>query len=100
MRDDDFEIEDFDIAQHLRDEETVAAYLTEVARLNNYELLLSAIGDIARAYGMGKIAKQANVNRESLYKSLSKEGNPSFATVVSVLNALGVTLKFSYDYQK
>lgn len=52
-------------------------------------LLQAAIGDIAKARGMGQIAKEAGVGRESLYKSLDREGNPSFRTIVRVVNALG-----------
>ena len=49
----------------------------------------AAIGDVAKARGMGQIAEAAGVGRESLYKSLSKDGNPSFQTIVKVVQALG-----------
>jgi probable addiction module antidote protein len=51
-----------------------------------------ALGDIARAKGMGQVAKEAGVSRESLYRALSTKGNPSFATVLKVTRALGVRL--------
>jgi len=51
-----------------------------------------ALGDIARAKGMGQVAKEAGVSRESLYRALSAKGNPSFATVLKVTRALGVRL--------
>ena len=51
--------------------------------------MIARIGDIAKARGMGQIAKEAGVGRESLYKSLNKEGNPSFRTIVKVVDALG-----------
>ncbi len=51
-----------------------------------------ALGDIARAKGMSQVAKDAGVSRESLYRALSAEGNPSFATVLKVAKALGVRL--------
>ena len=84
----------FDVAEHLRTPEDMAAYLdawldeapddaTGIAR---------ALGDIARAKGMGQIAKEAGVSRESLYRALSTKGNPSFATVLKVTRALGVRL--------
>lgn len=59
------------------------------AKTGDPALLQAAIGDIAKARGMGQIAKEAGVGRESLYKSLDKEGNPSFRTIVKVVNALG-----------
>ncbi|MGH9932596.1 MAG: addiction module antidote protein [Pyrinomonadaceae bacterium] len=84
----------FDVAEHLRTPEDMAAYLdawldeapddaTGIAR---------ALGDIARAQGMGQVAKKAGVSRESLYRALSIKGNPSLATVLKVTRALGVRL--------
>jgi probable addiction module antidote protein len=60
---------------------------------NDIETLLDVIGAIARSKGMAKIAGDIGVNRESLYQSLSREGNPSFATVANVLDALGYRIK-------
>ena len=51
-----------------------------------------ALGDIARAKGMSLVAKEAGLSRESLYRALSADGNPSFATVLKVARALGVRL--------
>jgi probable addiction module antidote protein len=51
-----------------------------------------ALGIVARAYGMNKIATEAGVNRESLYKALGRAGNPGFSTVMDILSALGFTL--------
>ncbi len=51
-----------------------------------------ALGDIARAKGMAQVAKEAGLSRESLYKALSENGNPSFATILKVTKALGVRL--------
>lgn len=51
-----------------------------------------ALGDIARARGMTQVARDAGLSRESLYKALGKDGNPSFATVLKVARALGVRL--------
>jgi probable addiction module antidote protein len=84
----------YDVAQHLRTPEEMAAYLdawleeapddaTGVAR---------ALGDIARAKGMTQVAKDAGLSRESLYRALSTDGNPSFATVLKVAGALGMKL--------
>lgn len=65
------------------------AYLNAAAETGDPTLLQVAIGDVAKARGMGQVAKEAGVGRESLYKSLGKEGNPSFRTIVKVVNALG-----------
>ena len=59
----------------------------------SYGLLTHSFGIIARAKGMSQIAKAAGLGRESLYKALSKEGNPEFATVLKVIHALGLKLK-------
>ncbi len=56
-------------------------------------LVAAALGDVARAKGMAQIAKAAGLGRESLYKALSPEGNPEFATVLKVIRALGFKLK-------
>ena len=56
-------------------------------------MLAAALGDVARAKGMAQIAKAAGLGRESLYKALSPEGNPEFATVLKVMRALGLKLK-------
>ncbi|WP_418969363.1 addiction module antidote protein [Alloscardovia omnicolens] len=83
---------DWNPVDYLDDEETIASYLNEAAQRENPQILLSALGDVARAYGMGKVAKSAHVNRESLYKSLSENGHPSYETVKNVLKALGFTI--------
>ena len=59
---------------------------------NDPEFLFKVIGDIARSKGMAQIAKELNLNRESLYRSLSQDGNPSFITIVKVLDNLGYQL--------
>jgi probable addiction module antidote protein len=54
-----------------------------------------AVGDIARAKGMTQVAKEAGLSRESLYRALSQEGNPSFSTILKVLAAVGLKLSVS-----
>ena len=54
--------------------------------------VVAALGEVARAHGMTKLAAEAGISREGLYKALSEEGNPSFATVIKVLAALGLRL--------
>ena len=84
----------YDVAEQLRSPEEMAAYLdawlTEAP--DDAAGIARALGDIARAKGMTQVAKDAGLSRESLYKALSAEGNPSFATVLKVARALGVQL--------
>jgi probable addiction module antidote protein len=82
----------WDIVEHLETEEDIAAYLEAVLDDGDPALVSTALGDIARARGMTEIAREAGLGRESLYKALSPEGNPEFATVMKVLRALGLSL--------
>lgn len=84
----------YDVAEHLRSPTEMAAYLDawlEEAP-NDVAGIARALGDIARAKGMGAVARDTGLSRESLYRALSAEGNPSFATVLKVTRALGVRL--------
>ncbi len=84
----------YDVAEHLRTPEEMAAYLDawlEEAP-DDAAGIARALGNIARAKGMTQVAKDAGLSRESLYRALSAEGNPSFATVLKVARALGVKL--------
>jgi probable addiction module antidote protein len=84
----------YDVAEHLRTPEEMAAYLDawlEEAP-DDVSGIARALGDIARAKGMSQVAKDAGLSRESLYRALSEDGNPSFATVIKVARALGVRL--------
>lgn len=82
----------WDAADHLETEEDIAAYLDAVLEDGDPALIAAALGDIARAKGMSKIAKKAGLGRESLYKALSPDGNPEFATVMKVIRSLGLRL--------
>jgi len=84
----------YDVAEHLRTPEEMAAYLDawfEEAP-DDAAGIARALGDIARAKGMTQVANDAGLSRESLYRALSADGNPSFATVLKVAKALGVRL--------
>jgi len=83
----------WDAAEHLETVEDIAAYLEAALEENDPALIAAALGDIARAKGMSQIARQTGLGRESLYKALSPEGNPEFATILKVLNALGLQLR-------
>ncbi len=82
----------WDAAEHLESEEDVAAYLEAALEEDDPALFAAALGDVARAKGMSEIARRAGLGRESLYKALSPEGNPEFATVMKVLRSLGLKL--------
>ena len=80
----------FDAARYLDDDEAIAEYMTAVLETNDPDLLLLALGDVARAKGMAQVAKDAGLGRESLYKALAPGAKPRFETVMKVARALGV----------
>ena len=84
----------YDVAEHLRTPEEMAAYLDAWLEQAPDDVggLARALGDIARAKGMTQVAKETGLSRESLYRALSADGNPSFATVLKVTKALGLRL--------
>lgn len=83
------EITDYDTSEYLENEQDIIAYLNAIAEYDDPALMQAALGNVAKARGMTQIAKDAGVGRESLYKSLSKDGNPSFQTIAKVIHALG-----------
>jgi probable addiction module antidote protein len=83
----------WDSAAYLKTDEDIASYLEAVFEDGDPALIAHALGVIARAKGMAQIAQAAGLGRESLYKALSPEGNPEFATVLKVVQALGLKLK-------
>ena len=83
----------WDAADHLKTKEGMAAYVACALEDGDPALIAAALGDIARAQGMTKIAKRTGLGRESLYKTLSREGNPEFATVLKVFNSVGLKLR-------
>jgi len=82
----------WDVVEHLETDEDMAAYLEAALQENDPSLVAAALGDIARAKGMTLIARETGLGRESLYKALSAEGNPEFATVLKVVRSLGLSL--------
>ena len=82
----------FDMANYLGDEADVAEYMRQVMEDGDPALLGAALGDVARARGMSKLAKDTGLSRESLYKSLSGERAPSTDTLFKVMKALGLKL--------
>jgi len=84
----------YDVAEHLRTPEEMAAYLEasmEEAH-GDAAIVAKALGNIARAKGMSQMARDTGLSRESLYKALSGERNPSFDTILKVVEALGLRL--------
>lgn len=85
----------FDSAAYLDNDEAISAYVEEALATEDPAFIAKALGTVARARGMGQIAKKAGLSRESLYKALSAEGNPEFGTVIRVMHALGLKLSAS-----
>jgi probable addiction module antidote protein len=83
----------WDPVDHLGSPVEVAAYLDAALEDGDPALVAAALGDIARSKGMTSIAREAGLGRESLYKALSKDGNPELGTFLRVLQALGLTLR-------
>jgi probable addiction module antidote protein len=84
----------YDVAEHLRTPKEMAAYLEACLAEANGDaaFIAKALGDIARAKGMAKVARDAGLSRESLYKALSGDRSPSFDTILKVIEALGLKL--------
>lgn len=84
----------YDVAEHLRTPEEMAAYLEACLEEVNGDaaFIAKALGDIARAKGMSQVARDTGLSRESLYKALSGDRSPSFDTVLKVIRALGLKL--------
>ena len=83
----------WDSAEYLKTDKDISNYLEAVFEDGDPALITHALRDVARAKGMSQIAQAAGLGRESLYKALSPEGNPEFATVLKVMRALGLKLK-------
>lgn len=84
----------YDVAEHLRTPREMAAYLEACLdeAKGDATFIAKALGDIARAKGMAKVARDAGLSRESLYKALSGDRSPGFDTILRVIEALGLRL--------
>ena len=84
----------YDVAEHLRTPDEMAAYFEACLEEANGDaaFIAKALGDIARARGMAHVARDAGLSRESLYKALSGDRTPSFDTILKVVAALGLEL--------
>ncbi len=85
----------YDVAEHLRTAEEMAAYLDACIEESEGDaaFIAKALGDIARAQGMAKVAREAGVSHESLYRALSGDNSPDFSTILKVTKALGLKLR-------
>ncbi len=85
-------VKPFDTSAFLDDDEVIAEYLTAALEDPNPDVFLAAVGQVAKARGMGAIAEGAGLGRESLYKALTPGAKPRYDTVLKVLQSLGVKL--------
>lgn len=83
----------YDAIEFLETEEDMAAYLNAALEDGDPAILAAALGDIARAKGMTQLARETGISRDGLYKALSPTGNPSFATVKKVVEALDMKVE-------
>jgi probable addiction module antidote protein len=88
-------IKQFDAADYLDNETVIAEYLNAALEDENPDVFLAAISDVAKARGMSRLAKDAGLGRESLYKALSPGAKPRYDTVIKLLKSLGVELRTS-----
>lgn len=86
------EITKFDLAEYLEDDAMIAEYLNSVLEEGNAEDIKIALGHVAKARGMSRIAEQTGLSRPSLYKALSHGSKPQFETILKVLRAVGGNL--------
>jgi probable addiction module antidote protein len=82
----------FDIASLLEDDESIEDFLREFIEEGDVAYIAHAIGVVARARGMTKIADETGLAREALYRSFSEDGNPSLKSTIAVLKSLGFAL--------
>ncbi|MCP5347705.1 MAG: putative addiction module antidote protein [Gammaproteobacteria bacterium] len=86
----------YDTAEYLKSDDDIQAYLDAVLEEGGEDpaYIIHALGIIARAKNMSQLARDTGLSREGLYKALSEEGNPTFATVTKIAKALGLQIKF------
>ena len=82
----------FDAADYLTTPEACAIFLTEALKSDDSTYIANALGVVARARGMADVARKTGLSREGLYRTLSEKGNPELATLLKVLDAVGLRL--------
>ncbi|WP_340611865.1 addiction module antidote protein [Xenorhabdus bharatensis] len=88
-------LKEYDISEHLNSEEEMQMYLNEIMEDGDPVLVLSALGDIARARNMSQLSREVGMSREGLYHALSGKGNPTFSAMMKITKALGLKLHFT-----
>lgn len=83
----------YDVADYLTDEDRIAAYVELAMEEADPRAIAVALGNVARARGMTRLAKETGLTREALYRALAPEGNPTLATFAAVLDALGLRVR-------
>jgi probable addiction module antidote protein len=86
------DLQTFDVTDYLTDKESMQSFLNDAFETGNVEFIAHSLGVIAKAKGMSKVAQKTGLSRESLYRALSKNGNPTFKTILLVTQALGFSL--------
>lgn len=94
------ELQEFDPAVFLDSPEAIQGYIDEAAQTGDTAFITDALGVVARAKGMSKLAIDTGLSRETLYRTLSSKGNPNLLTLVTILNALGVSLSLGTRTQQ
>ena len=84
----------YDAADYLKTAEDIGAYLEASAEENDPAQMALALGAVARSRNMSQLARDTGLTREGLYKALSADGNPSFATITKIAHALGLRVRF------
>ena len=85
----------WDVAEFLRTDRRIAAYLEAAFEDGDPQVIAAALANVARARGMAQLARDAGLTREGLYKALGPNGNPSFATVLKIARALGLQMSLA-----
>lgn len=89
----------YDPADFLKSEADIAAYLDAAAEDGDTAVIAAALGDVVRARNLSKLSRDTGLSREGIYKALSGEGNPSFATIGKIADALGLRVSFQPNHQ-
>lgn len=89
----------YDPADFLKSEADIAAYLDAAAEDGDTAVIAAALGDVVRARNLSKLSRDTGLSREGIYKALSGEGNPSFATIGKIADALGLRISFQPSHQ-
>lgn len=92
-------ISQFDASQYLETPEDIAIYLDEILKMNDSHALIAALRTVAKAQGMTQLAHKAGVGRESLYKSLADNANPSIHTIMKIFKALDINMTVNSAHQ-